>query len=109
MTWSGSDNAAKSQNYPSLIQLPFSPFPEMVFKSHFKIRKCRRKGLINEKSLPDLSVKQGQIGDGSSPHSLSRIDIWRTRLDGAVDFPTLFSTASGVCGLVAGPSNILRY
>ena len=27
---------------------------------------------------------------------------------GAVSFPTLFSTASGVCGLVAGPSSFLR-
>jgi len=26
----------------------------------------------------------------------------------AASFPTLFSTASGVCGLVAGPSNDLR-
>jgi hypothetical protein len=26
----------------------------------------------------------------------------------AAGFPTLFSTASGVCGLVAGPSSALR-
>jgi hypothetical protein len=26
----------------------------------------------------------------------------------AASFPTLFSTASGVCGLVAGPSSALR-
>jgi hypothetical protein len=29
-------------------------------------------------------------------------------LSGAVSFPTPFSTASGVFGLVAGPSNALR-
>ena len=61
----------------------------------------------NNKSLPNLSVKQGQMGDGSSPLSLSRTGIRRTLL-GAAGFPTLFSTASGVVGLVAGPSGILR-
>jgi len=35
----------------------------------------------------------------------SRADIGRSRLSGAASFPTLFSTASGVFGLVAGPSN----
>ena len=33
--------------------------------------------------------------------------IGRTLL-GAASFPTLFSTASGVFGLVAGPSSVLR-
>src|SRR5208282_3109469 len=31
----------------------------------------------NNKSLPDLSVEQGQMGDGSSPLSLSRAGIGR--------------------------------
>jgi len=61
----------------------------------------------NNKSLPDLSAGQGQMGDGSSPVSLSRADIWRA-LCRAVSFPTPFSTASGVSGLVAGPSSALR-
>ncbi len=58
------------------------------------------------KSLPGLATGQGQMGDGSSPHSLSRTGIGR--LSRAAGFPTPFSTASGVCGLVAGPSNALR-
>src|SRR6266852_3940699 len=45
------------------------------------------------------------MGDGSSPCSLSRADIWRL-VPGAANFPTLFSTASGVFGLVAGPSSV---
>jgi hypothetical protein len=45
------------------------------------------------------------MGDGSSPCSLSRADIWRL-ISGAASFPTLFSTASGVIGLVAGPPNV---
>ena len=31
----------------------------------------------NIKSLPNLAVEQGQMGDGSSPISLSRTDIRR--------------------------------
>jgi hypothetical protein len=61
----------------------------------------------NNKSLPDLSVKQGQMGDGSSPLSLSRLTLG-AHLFGAASFPTPFSTASGVSGLVAGPSSALR-
>ena len=45
------------------------------------------------------------MGDGSSPGSLSRASIWRL-VSGAASFPTLFSTASGVFGLVAGPLSI---
>ena len=45
------------------------------------------------------------MGDGSSPSSLSRAGIWRP-VSGAASFPTLFSTASGVFGLVAGPPSI---
>ena len=43
------------------------------------------------------------MGDGSSPLSLSHAGIGRLLL--AASFPTLFSTASGVIGLVAGPSS----
>ena len=54
------------------------------------------------------SPDRGQMGGGSSPRSLSHADIWRPCLSMAAGFPTLFSTASGVCGLVAGPSSTLR-
>lgn len=36
----------------------------------------------NNKSLPNLSVGQGQMGDGSSPSSLSRTDIRRALFRG---------------------------
>jgi len=36
----------------------------------------------NNKSLSDLSVEQGQMGDGSSPISLSRTDIRRALFRG---------------------------
>ena len=63
----------------------------------------------NEKSPPDLSVKQGQIGGWefamlSFPRWLFGAHLFR----GAASFPTLFSTASGVFGLVAGPFSVLR-
>src|SRR6266478_1147490 len=45
------------------------------------------------------------MGDGSSPLSLSRASI-RRLVSGAASFPTLFSTASGVFGLVAGPPSV---
>src|SRR6266403_354362 len=45
------------------------------------------------------------MGDGSSPCSLSRASIGRL-VSGAAGFPTPFSTASGVFGLVAGPSSV---
>ena len=35
-------------------------------------------------------------------------DIGRPAFGGAAGFPTLFSTASGIFGLVAGPSSTLR-
>ena len=44
-----------------------------------------------------------KVGDGSSPISLSHADIWRTSLRKAASFPTLFSAANRVSGLVAGP------
>jgi hypothetical protein len=46
------------------------------------------------------------MGDGSAPSSLSRTGIGRP--SGAAGFPTPFSTASGVFGLVAGPSNAFQ-
>ena len=36
----------------------------------------------NNKSRPDLAVEPGQMGDGSSPCSLSRTSIWRTHFRG---------------------------
>jgi hypothetical protein len=36
----------------------------------------------NNKSLPDLSVEQGQMGDGSAPVSLSHADIRRALFRG---------------------------
>src|SRR5690348_5104802 len=56
---------------------------------------------------PTLRSDRDKSGDGSSPCSLSRAGIRRAFL-GAASFPTLFSTASGVFGLVAGPSSVLR-
>ena len=43
------------------------------------VRCSRRK---NNKSLPGLSVEQGQMGDGSSPSSLSHADIRRAPFGG---------------------------
>ena len=54
---------------------------------------------------PTLRSSRDQMGDGSSPNSLSRADIWR-HISAAASFPTLFATASGVFGLVAGPLSI---
>jgi hypothetical protein len=39
-------------------------------------------GLKNNKSLSDLSVEQGQMGDGSAPVSLSHADIRRALFRG---------------------------
>jgi len=36
----------------------------------------------NNKSRPNLAVRPGQMGDGSSPSSLSRTSIWRTLFRG---------------------------
>jgi len=41
-------------------------------------------------------------------HALFPLLALGAPLGGAANFPTLFSTASGVCGLVAGPSSALR-
>jgi hypothetical protein len=61
----------------------------------------------NEKSLPDLAVKQGQIGGWEfAMLSFPRRHLAHILAE-AAGFPTLFSTASGVFGLVAGPSSAL--
>src|SRR2546430_15678796 len=56
-------------------------------------------------SPPDHKTKRGRNGSGSAPRSLSHAGIRRAL---AASFPTLFSTASGVFGLVAGPFCALR-
>ena len=61
----------------------------------------------NNKSRSDLAVRPGQMGDGSAPRSLSRASIWHPP-QGVAGFPTPFSTASGVAGLMAGPSKASR-
>ena len=42
-------------------------------------------------------------------HTLFPVPTFGAHLAAAAGFPTLFSTASGVFGLVAGPSNALRH
>ena len=61
----------------------------------------------NIKSLPNLAVGQGLNG-GWEFAKLS-FPCWHLapRRE-AASFPTLFSTASGVFGLVAGPSSAFR-
>ena len=61
----------------------------------------------NEKSPLDLSVKQGQIGGWEFARlSFPRWLFGAHLFQGAASFPTLFSTASGVFGLVAGPLSL---
>jgi hypothetical protein len=62
---------------------------KVFFWAERSIPNCRvvmgfgtRRSQQKEKSLPNLSVKQGQIGVGSSPCSLSRAGIRRSPLDG---------------------------
>ena len=57
-----SENSVNSVFCPSLLSVPKHRFGVMG---------------KNIKSPPDLSVRQGQMGDGSSPLSLSRTDIRR--------------------------------
>jgi hypothetical protein len=81
--------------------LPFRPScPEIIFGDQSN---------KNEKSPPDLSVRQGQIGGWEFAMLSFPRWLFGARLYGAAaSFPTLFSTASGVFGLVAGPSSVLR-
>src|SRR5262245_43115946 len=66
---------------------------------------CNAQRSKTQSPCSTLRSSRDQMGGGSAPHSLSRADIRRSL---AASFPTLFSTASGVSGLVAGPSDALR-
>ena len=55
---------------------------------------------------PALRPSGDEMGGGSAPRSLSHAGIRRAHQSGAASFPTLFSTASGVFGLVAGPPSV---
>jgi hypothetical protein len=61
----------------------------------------------NIKSLPNLSVEQGQMGNGSSSISLSRTGIRRSPLGGC-RFPDAILHGKRSFGLVAGPSSASR-
>ena len=61
----------------------------------------------NEKSPPDLAVEQGQIGGWE--FAMLSFPMPTLGAELAAGFPTLFSTASGVFGLVAGPFSVLRH
>jgi hypothetical protein len=64
-----------------------------------------RSSLQNEKSPPDfLGSSRDKSGLGVR-HALFPVLTLGAKL--AASFPTLFSTASGVFGLVAGPSSAL--
>ena len=60
----------------------------------------------NKKPLPDLAVKQGLNGGWEFATLSFPRWHWAPRFHRAASFPTLFSTASGVIGLVAGPSSV---
>jgi hypothetical protein len=79
------------------------PIQRSLYRSHFVASAAPTQLSVHERALAS-----NPQGDGSAPSSLSRADIRRSRLSGAAGFPTPFSTASGVIGLVAGPSNVLR-
>jgi hypothetical protein len=49
----------------------------MTMTKSMSMRKIKIPAPENNKSLLNLSVEQGQMGDGSSPCSLSRTDIRR--------------------------------
>ena len=76
-----------------------------------RVRRGLREGRLrgtrqNEESLPDLAVKQGQIGGWE--FAMLSFPMPTLGAELAAGFPTLFSTASGVFGLVAGPSSVFR-
>jgi hypothetical protein len=60
----------------------------------------------NIKSLADLAARQGL--NGGWEFAMLSFPRWHWAPQAAASFPTLFSTASGVTGLVAGPSSGLR-
>jgi hypothetical protein len=92
------ENDDEDDIYPIATVLNFIPHFALRISAlaPSPVRKCPR---------PVLRPNGDEMGGGSSPHSLSRADIRRTV---AASFPTPFSTASGVIGLVAGPSSVLR-
>jgi len=65
-------------------------------------------GSKNKMSPPDLAVGRGQIGGWEFATLSFPYRHWALTLAGVAGFPTPFSTASGVIGLVAGPSRVLR-
>src|SRR5208282_757279 len=72
------DESAKRASR-NLFLIVLVPVVVLEFKS-FRLRARgggRGRFRNNNKSLPDLSVEQGQMGDGSSPISLSRAGIGR--------------------------------
>jgi hypothetical protein len=71
-------------------------FP-LVLSLRFRLRSIRQAGFR----------PSGQICFPIKVRSLSHADIGRLGYR-AASFPTLFSTASGVSGLVAGPSSAFR-
>jgi len=56
-------------------------------------------------SLPNLAAEQGQIWGMGVRQALFPVLAIGRLISGAASFPTPFSTASGVFGLVAGPSS----
>ena len=64
-------------------------------------------GKIKTKTPPGLATGRGNRGMGVR-HSLFPAPTLGAHLAVAAGFPTLFSTASGVFGLVAGPSSVLQ-
>jgi len=61
--------------------------------------------LVQKKPLLDLAAKQGP--NGGWEFAMLSFPCWHLAPRfGAASFPTLFSTASGVFGLVAGPSSV---
>lgn len=83
-----------SLRYSITLSLPQSTYPPLHFplKNEAPARPCGRTG-----TKSGMGVR----------HALFPVaDIRRPAFGGAAGFPTLFSTASGVFGLVAGPSSI---
>ena len=79
------------------------------FSTRFVLRDSKRNA-ARKKTIspcPALRPDRDKWGMGVR-QSLFPVLTFGAPFAGAVSFPTPFSTASGVCGLVAGPSNALR-
>jgi hypothetical protein len=64
---------------------------------------------FSKKISPDPTFRSNRDKWGMGVRqSLFPVLTFGAPFSGAVSFPTPFSTASGVCGLVAGPSSALR-